>query len=133
MTRQFKPEGHTSVSPYLVVEEPQRTIDFLGTVFDATELRRFDDPDGSIVHAEVRIDDAVVMLGGASEEFPAFSSIVHVYVRDVDATYGSALEAGATPVREPIQEEGDPDRRGMVEGPGGNLWSIATQASDSGE
>lgn len=128
MTNQFKPDGYTSVSPYLVVEDPPRVIEFLGTAFDATELRRYDGPDGSVVHAEVRIDDSVVMLGGATDEYPAFPSMVHVYVGDVDETYERAVEAGGTPVRDPIREEGDPDRRGMVEGPGGNQWAISTQA-----
>jgi PhnB protein len=34
-----------------------RVIDFLKQTFDAKKLRRYDMPDGSIMHAEVRIDD----------------------------------------------------------------------------
>lgn len=129
MTNQFKPDGYSSLSPYLVVDDPQRVIDFLAATFDGTELRRFEGPDGSVVHAEVRIDDSVVMLGGSSDDYPAFASMVHVYVHDVDAAYERALDAGGTAVREPIREEGDPDRRGMVEGPEGNQWAIGTQAA----
>jgi PhnB protein len=37
-----KPEGYSSVSPYLVVEGAQRVIDFLKQAFGATALRRYE-------------------------------------------------------------------------------------------
>lgn len=122
-----KPEGYPTVSVYLVVEGAQRVIDFLKRVFDATELRRYDMPDGSIMHAEVRIDDSVIMIGDAGGEWPAFPSWLHIYVQDVDATYRRALEAGGVSVQIPQRREGDHDRRGGVKDPGGNTWWIATQ------
>jgi PhnB protein len=122
-----KPEGYSSVSSYLVTEGAQRVIDFLKKTFGATELRRYDKPDGSIMHAEVRIDDTVVMIGDAGGQWPAFPSWLHVYVEDVDATYRRALEAGGVSVQEPEQKDGDADRRGGVKDPGGNTWWIATQ------
>ena len=69
MTVPSKPEGYSSVSPYLVIEGAQQVIDFLKEAFGATELRRYDMPDGSILHAEVRIDDTV-MMGEAARERP---------------------------------------------------------------
>ena len=62
MPSSYKPQAYSSVSPYLIVDGASRTIDFLVQVFDAVELRRFPDPTGKIMHAEVRIDDTVVML-----------------------------------------------------------------------
>ena len=47
-----KPDGYSSVSPYLVVEGAQCVIDFLKQAFGASELRRYDSPDGSIMHAD---------------------------------------------------------------------------------
>ena len=123
----WKPESYSSVSPYLVVAGAQKVIDFLKTTFGATELRRYDMPDGSIMHAEVRVDDTVIMLGDGGESFPPFPSLIHVYVADVDRVYARAIEAGGTPVEEPRTREGDPDRRGSVKDPCGNTWSIATQ------
>ena len=76
-----KPEGYSSVCPYLVVDGAQRLIDFLTKTFDATELRRYNMPDGSIMHAEVRIDDTVVMIADSGGEWPAFPSWLHVYVK----------------------------------------------------
>jgi PhnB protein len=127
MSVQSKPEGYSSVSPYLVVEGAQHVINFLKQVFGATERRRYDMPDGSIMHAEPQIDDTVVMIADGGGEAPAFPSWLHVYVRDVDATYRRALDAGGVSIQEPQRKEGDPDRRGGVKDPGGNMWWIATQ------
>jgi uncharacterized glyoxalase superfamily protein PhnB len=124
-----KPEGYSSVSVYLVVDGAQRVIEFLKKTFDATELRRYDMPDGSIMHAEVRIDDTVVMIADGGGAWPAFPSWLHVYVQDVDAIYQRALEAGGVSVQTPERKEGDPDRRGGVKDPGGNTWWIATQVA----
>lgn len=122
----FKPAGYTSLSPYLITNRATEVVEFLKRAFDGTELRRFDNPDGTIMHAEVRIDDSVVMLGSAGEHWPAVPTHLHVYVPDVDATYRRAVAAGGESVQEP-QRKNDPDRRGGVKDPGGNTWWIATQ------
>ena len=123
----WKPDGYTSISPYLVVAGAGRVIEFLKEAFGATELRRFDMPDGTIMHAEVRIDDSVIMIGDGGGEWPPFPSWIHVYVADVDATFGRALEAGGVSVQVPVRKDGDSDKRGGVRDPGGNTWWIATQ------
>ena len=106
----WKPDGYTSVAPYLVVDGAQRTIDFLTVVFDAQPLRMH--PMGErLGHAEVRIDDTVLMLADGMDGWPPVASHVHLYVPDVDATWSRALAAGAMPVQAP-QEKGDGDRRG---------------------
>jgi uncharacterized glyoxalase superfamily protein PhnB len=122
-----KPEGYSSVSPYLVVTGAQGVIDFLERTFGASALRRYDKADGTVMHAEVRIDDTVVMLADGGGAWPAFPSWLHVYVSDVDAVYRRALDAGGVAVQEPQQRDGDPDRRGGVKDPGGNTWWISTQ------
>jgi uncharacterized glyoxalase superfamily protein PhnB len=127
MATLHKPNGYTSVSPYLIVAGASRTIDFLKRVFGAVELRKFADDSGKLMHAEVRIDDTVVMLADpAPPDWPAIPSYVHVYVKDVDATYRAALEAGAASVQEPIKKQ-DEDKRGGVKDPGGTTWWISTK------
>lgn len=121
-----KPEGYTSVAPYLIVDEAARTIDFLVRVFGAEELRRFDTPDGGVMHAEVRIDDTVVMLTDGGGDWPPIPANVHVYVPDVDDVHRRALEAGAVSVQEPVKKD-DEDRRGGVRDAGGTTWWIATR------
>ncbi|HEX2077489.1 MAG TPA: VOC family protein [Longimicrobium sp.] len=121
-----KPAGYTTVSPYLIVDGAAGTIGFLAQVFGAVELRRFPADDGKVMHAEVRIDDTVVMLADGAEGWPPLASHVHVYVADVDDTYRRALAAGAESVQEPVQKD-DEDRRGGVKDPGGTTWWISTR------
>lgn len=125
----WKPEGYSTLSPYLIATGAQQVIDFVKKTFAAEELRRYDMPDGSIMHAEVRIGDTVVMIGDAAADWPAVPAHLHVYVDDVDATYHRALEAGGVPVQAPERKGEDPDRRGGVKDPAGNTWWIATQVA----
>ncbi len=127
MNPPFKPSGYNAVSPYLVVAGAERMIDFLKTAFGAKELRRYDNDDGTIMHAEVMIDDSVIMMGDASAEYPANKLLIHVYVADVDAVFAKALAAGAPVDQQPQQKSGDPDRRGSFKDFAGNVWSVATQ------
>ncbi|WP_394002657.1 VOC family protein [Luteimonas sp. WGS1318] len=122
----FKPDTYPSVAPYLVVDGAQATLDFLVAVFDAAPLRVYPGDHGRLAHAEVRIDDTVVMLGDAMPGWPAVPAHVHVYVPDVDATYARAINAGATPVKAPVQGD-DGDRRGGFTDAGGTTWWVGTQ------
>lgn len=130
MTAPWKPTGYSTLSPYLIAAGAQEVIDFLKEAFDVEELRRYETDDGSIIHAEVRLDDTVIMIGDAGESWPATPCHLHVYVEDVDAAYAKAVEAGGVSVEEPGRREGDPDRRGGVKDPAGNTWWIATQQGE---
>ncbi len=127
MNAHYKPTNYSTVSPYLIVDRAEATIDFLKRVFGAVELRRFPDESGKLRHAEVRIDDTVIMLADSvPPDWPAISSHVHIYVRDVDGTYREALEAGAVSVQEPVKKQ-DEDKRGGVKDAGGTTWWLATK------
>ena len=125
----WKPEGYNSVSPYLLVDGALEVISFLMNVFSATITRRYNDLDGSIIHAELRIHDSIIMIADATKEWPALRGMVHVYVPDVDAVYQRAIAAGATNLIEPKHGD-DPDKRGGFTDPAGNSWWIATQQRD---
>lgn len=121
-----KPVNYSTVSPYLIVNGADTTIAFLKLVFDAIELRRIPRDSSSVAHAEVRIEDTVVMLADPLlPDWPAIAANVHVYVRDVDSTYQKALNAGAESVQAPIRKQ-DEDKRGGVKDAGGTTWWIAT-------
>jgi PhnB protein len=62
-------------------------------------------PDGKLMHAEVRLDDSVVMIADGGGDWPPVPSNVHIYVTDVDATYRRALAAGATSVQVPVKKD----------------------------
>jgi len=123
----YKPIGYNSVSPYFIVEDARRFIDLVKKIFEATDQRIYDMPDGSIMHAELKIDDSVIMLGEASEKYPPVPIVLHVYVPDVDKILKRASDAGCEIIEQPTERENDPDRRATFRDYAGNIWSVATQ------
>lgn len=127
MEQNFKPEGYNSVSPYFVVDGAQKLMDLLKQIFEGKELRKYEMPNGRILHAEVKIDDSVLMMGDSSDRFPPNKLLTHIYVKDVDQVFQKALDAGCIRIESPKEREDDPDRRGSFRDFSGNIWSIATQ------
>lgn len=123
------PDGYRTVTPYLVVRDVPRLIEFLQQAFGATELMRSLRPDGSVMHAEVSIGDSRVMMGEASAPWPPMPGCLHLYVVDSDALYHLALQAGATSLREPTNQFYG-DRMAGVQDPVGNQWWIATRVEN---
>jgi PhnB protein len=126
MNKNYKPGHSSTVSPYLIVNGANKTIEFLKEVFAAVEVCRFSDAEGKIRHSEVRIDDSVIMIAHGATGWPPIHAHVHIYVPDVDARYRRALDTGAVSVQEPIKKE-DEDKRGGVKDAGGTTWWIATK------
>lgn len=129
MKTQFKPTGYNSVSPYFMVDNAQKMIDMLIHVFDGTEKRKYLKPDGKIMHAEVQIDDSIIMVSDATEQYPPYSFWMHVYVSNVNDIFNKAVAYGCEPVEQPINKDGDEDRRGTFKDSHGNHWSVASQTS----
>lgn len=122
MNHDFKPPDHTAISPFLLVTDAAAMLDFLRAAFGAVELCRIQAPDGSIKHAETRIDDSVVMVG---ERADAVACSIHVYVPDVDDTFRRALAVGASSISEP-RDLPYGDRSAGLCDVQGNLWWIGT-------
>ena len=131
------PDGHNSVSAYLIVNGGERALEFYKKAFGATELFRHRAPDGKIGHAEIRIGDTVVML---ADEFPDHDAYapkkfggspvsLHVYVEDVDAVAQQAIAAGAK-VKRPVADQFYGDRLGTFEDPFGHTWHLSTHIED---
>lgn len=129
MTVKPVPDGYHTVTPYLVVQDVAGLIDFLEQAFDAQEMVRMGSPDGSIMHAEMRIGDSMVMMGEAGENNPPMPAMLHLYLEDADAAYRRALEAGATSLREP-EDQFYGDRTAGVKDDFGNQWWLATHIED---
>jgi PhnB protein len=124
------PEGYHTVTPYLVVRGAAKTMDFAKKAFGAElafePLKR---PDGTIMHAEIKIGDSHVMISDATEQHPPMPSMLHLYVPNVDAVYQRAVAAGGTSMMEPVDMFYG-DRSGGVKDPAGNHWFIGTHKED---
>lgn len=122
----YKPQGYTDVSPYLIVEDAQATLDFLARVFAAEALRVHRDESGIIRHGEAQVGDSVVMVGQADGGTDAH---IHVYVADPDDAFNRAIAAGAK-IIQPLDLQPDGDRRGGVRDANGTNWWIASQRGE---
>ena len=124
------PHGYHTVTPYLVADHAEKVIAFLQRAFDARldqqPTRR---PDGSIMHAAIRIGDSMVMIANSCEQAKAMPAMIYLYLPDVDAAYRRALDAGATSIMEP-SDQFYGDRSGGVTDASGNQWFMATHVED---
>jgi PhnB protein len=127
------PAGFRTVTPYLVAQDGVALIDFVKETFGAAELHRSIGSAGGI-HAEVRIGDSVLMIGGGGPGLAwrgdALPAALHVYVPDTDAVYRRALEAGATSIQAPADQNYG-ERSASVKDAASNHWYIATSRSGS--
>lgn len=131
------PDGYHSVTPYLIVKGAARAIDFYKQAFGATEIMRFPGPNNTVMHAEIRIGDSVVMLADeqTTSEYRSPQSTggtpvsLMVYVPDVDKTFHQAVTAGAKTTR-PIQDQFYGDRTGTLTDPFGHVWTVGTHKED---
>jgi uncharacterized glyoxalase superfamily protein PhnB len=119
----YRPDGYPTVSPYLLVADPGAVMDFAERALGAERLRVIPDEAGGILHAEIRIGDSVVMMGGVEGGPPAH---LHLYLADADEAFARALDAGAETVQ-PMVEKGDGDRRGGVRDASGTTWWLSRQ------
>jgi PhnB protein len=131
------PDGYHSATPYLIVRDGAKALDFYKQVFKAVEMHRFSGPDGKVGHAEIRIGDSVIML---ADEHPQMGYVspqslggspvaIMLYVEDCDLVFNRALLAGAT-VKDSIKDKFYGDRSGSIADPFGHTWHIATHKED---
>lgn len=124
------PDDYPRVIPYLLIESVDGLISFLEDVFDAKATCKLTRQDGTVMHAEARIGDAVIMMGEPIGVFGPMPGSVFVYVEDCDAVFRKAVDAGATPVLEPMDMTHAGERYGGVSDQRGIVWWIATHKED---
>ncbi len=131
------PAAYTSVTPHLVCKGTGAAMDFYATAFGAKDKGRMTGPNGVVVHGEMKIGDAMIMLGEEMPEMGARSPLaiggtpvtLMLYVKDVDAAFARATAAGCTALMPPTNMFWG-DRYCKVADPFGHQWSIATHIED---
>jgi|SRR5450432_531190 PhnB protein len=130
------PEGYHTATPYLVVHDAAKAIDFYKQAFDARELFRMEGPPGKIGHAELQIGDSKIMLGDempgsgrSPKSLGGTGTGIFLYVKDVDSAFNQAVAAGAK-VEMPLADQFWGDRYGKLSDPFGHSWSMATHKED---
>ncbi len=137
MPTKSTPAGYHSITPSIIVRDAAQAIEFYARAFGAEEVSRMAGPGGTIVHAEIRIGDSVVMLGEENAQWGTRSPLstngnpgsLHLYVEDADAAFAQAVSAGAT-VRAPLEDAFWGDRYGKVTDPFGHEWGLATRMKE---
>ena len=131
------PDGYRTITPYLCIKGAAAALDFYKKAFGAVENVRMPGPGGSVMHAEVKIGDSMLML---SDEFPDWGQLgpvsrggstctMMLYVPDCDATFKRAVDAGAQGTQAP-KDEFWGDRFAKVTDPFGHQWGILTHVED---
>jgi uncharacterized glyoxalase superfamily protein PhnB len=135
-----RPEGYTTLTPFLVCSPAAQAILFYEEVFGATVVSRMDGPDGTVMHAELDLGDGRLQLGDPNEQYglvppdrsgDAVSGSVSIYVPDVDGVFDKAVAHGAT-VREKPATFVTGDRFASIYDPFGHRWAVMTRVEDVG-
>jgi len=133
-------EGYHTASPYLIVTDAAKALEYYAKAFNAEVIRKMATPDGKIMHAEFRVGDSIVML---ADEFPSHDAFapnhfggsptfVVLCVDNVDAWFTRAVSAGATVLRL-VEDQFTGDRSGTIRDPFGHRWTITTHTEDVSE
>ncbi len=125
------PEGYHSLTPYFVVDNAIKFIEFVEKVFDGKVSERMMQED-KVRHCEMQVGDSKMMVADSMPEYPANPMIMYHYVANVDEVYNKAIKAGAKCISEPADMFYG-DRHGGVIDPVGNKWWIATRIENVSE
>jgi len=131
------PKGHHTVTPSLFIAGAAKAIEFYKKALGAEELMRFAGPDGSIMHAELKIGDSILMLadempdmGGRGPKSIGGTPVsFFVYREDVDGAWKRAVDAGGKELV-PLADQFWGDRTGCLEDPFGHQWWLAQHLED---
>jgi len=123
------PDGYHTVTPYLMVKDAGRFIEFMSSVFNAKVTEQLKRPDGGIGHTEMRVGDSVIMLSEAMGSHQPTPVMLYIYVDNVDTLFERAVRAGGEVVAK-LEQQFYGDRAGGIKEPTGNTIWIATHVED---
>ena len=128
--------AHPKLFTRLVVEDAAVALDFYTAALGATELVRFPEPSGRIVHAEFQLGDNIVsvteadgQLNRSPDALGGSGVLLTLVVDDADAIGGAMERHGATVVI-PIADQYYGRREGRLRDPFGHLWIISQDGEE---
>jgi PhnB protein len=120
------------IIPMLAAKDASATLQFYVSVFSATVLDRIDSPNGRLLHANIRIGDALLMLADecpphnvSPETLGGTPVLLHVVVASVDDVMTLGLANGGQVVREPADQPTG-YRAAKLRDTAGHIWYIAS-------
>ena len=120
---------YNTITPWITTKNTDKLIAFLVAAFDAIELGRVLNANGSIGHAEVQIGDSKILMFDSPADWPSFPSFINLYVNNGDELYEKALKAGAVSMTK-LTTQSWGDRGGRIIDPFGNVWWITSHIED---
>jgi PhnB protein len=123
------PAGYHVLTATCAMKGCAQAIETYRKVFGAEVSQRFDMPDGTVAHCELRFGDSTLMIGEAGPQTPAHGTHLMIYVPDCDVTFKRATDAGFRVIA-PLSNQFYGDRNGRVSDPFGNTWYISTHVED---
>ncbi|NMO94392.1 VOC family protein [Paenibacillus lemnae] len=142
-THNGMPKTYTSITPFIVVNNPGQAIEFYETTFGAVAKSVTEVGEGDrkmIIHADIDFGTGYLQLGAVNPDYHLVSPpgegnacySLGIYVPDVDQTLAVAVANGAV-VREPAADFVSGDRFCSILDPFGIRWSIMTRTQDISE
>jgi len=131
------PKGYTALTSMLLFKDTRPALEWYQKAFGARVTTRMDMPDGRVMHAEMRIGDALFLLGDeapergyrSAETLGGSATALMHYTKDCDSVFARAVGAGAK-VLMPLMDMFWGDRFGEIQDPFGHRWAIATHVKD---
>lgn len=123
------PEGFHTVTPFVIVKDAAKLLEFIKKAFNGETTYIMKDPDGKVMHATARIGDSIIMVADEMDRFPAMPCMLYLYMNDADAVYKQAIKTGGQSLREPTNEFYG-DRSAGIKDAWDNQWWIATHIED---
>ena len=118
-------DTYRTVTPYLVVPDADAELAFLKDAFGGVEVQCQRNNDNTVMHAEVRIGDSLVMLGQAGGQWQPRTAAFYLWIDDVDAAYEQALRLGATSESTPEDKPYGHRNAGVIDRNGITWWLAA--------
>jgi uncharacterized glyoxalase superfamily protein PhnB len=119
----------TTIYPYLSYRDTAGALRFLEEGFGFTTHIRWEDPDGTVQHAEVTFGEGAVMMGTADHPAAPLDGAsvgqgIYVYVKDVDGHFARVQQVGGARIVDPPEDTEWGTRRYRVLDPEGYEWSF---------